>query len=215
MKAFVKFGIVVALCIGYPLQVFSQSVKPGIQQADNCSVNVSGNGSPVTLTCTGVDPKLAEQVRAILNSSRRNETNAKNISAKLDLTIAEYKIVSYGNLKQRCADMAFVISNFATKRENMVKDFPAIQFTEETYRGWQEGNSQRFYEYLLVMERLQKDLAKHDIVDEDLDERLKTLQEWSDATVKYPNANNHYLTAIEDIRRVADIFAKISYEIPQ
>jgi hypothetical protein len=52
---------------------FSQTQGPVAQQAGDCSVNIAGNGNTASLICKGVDPKLAEQVRAILNGTRRSE----------------------------------------------------------------------------------------------------------------------------------------------
>lgn len=89
MKILVMFGVLLTLCVGYPLQTFPQSKAPSSQQAGDCSVNITGNDNTASLVCTGVDAKLAEQVRAILNSTRRNENAAKDMSEKLDRIITQ------------------------------------------------------------------------------------------------------------------------------
>jgi len=52
-------------------------------------VNIRGNNSTASLIGTAVDPKLAEQVGAILNGTRRNQNAAKEISEKLDLILKQ------------------------------------------------------------------------------------------------------------------------------
>jgi hypothetical protein len=68
-----------------PALVSAQEKKAVVQQAGDCSVNITGNNNTTaSLVCSGVDPKLAEQVRAILNGTRRSEAATKEISEKLD-----------------------------------------------------------------------------------------------------------------------------------
>jgi hypothetical protein len=161
-----------------------------------------------------VDPKLAEQMKAILNSSRRNEDTAKDISEKLDRLIVGMGVASFGKLKQRCADMAIVISNYALQRDDVLREFPMIRSSEDTYKNWAEGNSQHFYQYLPELERLQKDLGQHSIVDVQFDEVLKLMRGWADVDGKYPEAHNRYLTTTDYIRGIAGLLIKISNEIP-
>ena len=68
---------------------FSQTKTPIVQESGDCSVNIRGNNSTASLIGTAVDPKLAEQVGAILNGTRRNQNAAKEISEKLDLILKQ------------------------------------------------------------------------------------------------------------------------------
>ena len=66
-------------------RALAQFKAPMTQEAGDCSVNIAGSGNNASLVCNNLDPKLAEQVRAILNSTQRNEKSTKDISHKLDL----------------------------------------------------------------------------------------------------------------------------------
>jgi hypothetical protein len=81
MKILVIVGA--TLCLSTS-QAFAQVKAPVSRQAGDCSVNITGNANSVSLVCRNVDPKLAEQVRAILNGTQRNEKDLKEISQKLD-----------------------------------------------------------------------------------------------------------------------------------
>lgn len=74
---------------GCAAQAYTQDkAAPIIQQAGECSVNVSGNNNTTaSLVCNNVNPKLAGQIRAIINNSRRNESALKEISGKLGLIL--------------------------------------------------------------------------------------------------------------------------------
>jgi hypothetical protein len=65
----------------------AQGTQQPIQQAGNCSINVSGNGNSASLECKGIDATLAKQVQTILNGTRQNEAAMKELSAKLDQII--------------------------------------------------------------------------------------------------------------------------------
>jgi hypothetical protein len=80
--------IPIILGLGISL-IFCQTKPPVAQRAGDCSVNITGNSNTASLVCNGVNPKLAEQVRAILNGTRRNESAAKKISEKLDLILKQ------------------------------------------------------------------------------------------------------------------------------
>jgi hypothetical protein len=81
--------ILLILSFGTSL-AFSQAKAPVVQQAGDCSVNITGNNnSTASLVCNGVDPKLAGQVRAIINGTRRNENAVKEMSEKLDLILKQ------------------------------------------------------------------------------------------------------------------------------
>jgi hypothetical protein len=214
MKTPVLLGALVLLCTGYPGQLLAQSGAQPIQQMATCSVINLANGT-ANVNCAGVDPKLAEQMRAILNSSRRSEGTAKEISEKLDRLIAGLGAASFGNLKQRCTDMAIAVSNYASQREDLLKEFPMIRSSNDFYKNWEEGNSEHFYPYLPELERLQKDLAQHNIVDLDFDGALRQVQAWADVDGKYPEAHNRYLTQTGYIRGIAAVLNKIAGEIPQ
>jgi hypothetical protein len=84
MKFFVMIGVFVTLCLGVISVAIPQSKTPTNQQAGDCSVNITGSDNTASLVCTGVNSKLAEQVRAILNRTRRNENAVKDMSEKLD-----------------------------------------------------------------------------------------------------------------------------------
>jgi hypothetical protein len=86
MKILVIVGA--TLCISTS-QAFAQVKAAVSQQAGDCSVNITGNANSVSLVCRNVDPKLAEQVRAILNGTQRNEKALKEISQKLDPIVKE------------------------------------------------------------------------------------------------------------------------------
>jgi hypothetical protein len=67
---------------------FPQAMAEVTQHAGDCSVNITGNNNTTaSLVCNGVDPNLAEQVRAIINGTRSNEGAVKEMSAKLDRII--------------------------------------------------------------------------------------------------------------------------------
>jgi|ERR1035441_1457698 hypothetical protein len=81
MKLFVLFGL--KLGVG-TLLAFAQAKAPVVQNAGDCSVNITGNNNTTaSLICYGVDPKLAELVRAILNGTRHNDKAIENLSKQL------------------------------------------------------------------------------------------------------------------------------------
>lgn len=81
MKTLIVLGLTLSLSTSLS---FSQAKASVVQQGGDCSVSISGNNNTASLICSGVDPKLAEQVRAILNGTRRSQSAAKEISEKLD-----------------------------------------------------------------------------------------------------------------------------------
>jgi hypothetical protein len=82
MKCFRPLGILLCFCTSL---VFSQTKPPAVQQAGDCSVNINGNNNTTaSLVCNEIDPKLAEQVRAIINGTHRNENAIRDMSEKLD-----------------------------------------------------------------------------------------------------------------------------------
>lgn len=85
MKTLMVLGLL-GLCAS---QGLSQKAPAIGQSADNCAVNIAGTGNTASLICKGIDPKLAEQVRAILNGTRRNAAATKEISEKLDLILRQ------------------------------------------------------------------------------------------------------------------------------
>jgi len=86
MKILVIFGLV--LSFSTPL-ASSQDRTPLLQQAGNCSVNISGNNNTASLVCNGVDRRLAEQVQVIINGTRSNDSAVKVMSKKLDRIIKQ------------------------------------------------------------------------------------------------------------------------------
>lgn len=87
MKLFRILGTLLGLGMS---PVFSPAQAQVVQHAGDCSVNITGNNNTTaSLVCNGVDPKLAEQVRAIINGTRRNESAVKEMSEKLDRIIKQ------------------------------------------------------------------------------------------------------------------------------
>jgi hypothetical protein len=80
-----KILIILVLTVGFSTSLaFTQAKTPVVQQGGDCSVNISGNHNTASLICRDVDRKLAEQIRAILNGTRRSENATKEVSEKLD-----------------------------------------------------------------------------------------------------------------------------------
>jgi hypothetical protein len=90
MKIFAKTLVVILLSSKASL-AFAQAKPATSQQAGDCSVNITGSGNTASLSCTNIDPKLAEQVRSILNGTQRNEKATKEISEKLDVVLKEIR----------------------------------------------------------------------------------------------------------------------------
>jgi hypothetical protein len=88
MKALIFTTLAVLFCLGSN-RALSQVKAPPHQEAGDCSVNLTGSGNNVSLVCTNVDPKVADQVRAILNGIKRNEKATKDVSDKLDLILRQ------------------------------------------------------------------------------------------------------------------------------
>ena len=83
----VTLGIIFCLDMSLAL---AQVKAPINQQAGDCALNlVAGSGNSVSLVCNNVDPKVAEQVQAILNSTQRNEKATKDLHHKLDLLLKQ------------------------------------------------------------------------------------------------------------------------------
>lgn len=91
MKNFKLLSVLLCLC---PPLVFSQTKPQVVQQAGDCSVNIAGNNTTASLTCNAIDPKLAEQIRAIVNGTHRNENALKGMSEKLDRIIKQMDLES-------------------------------------------------------------------------------------------------------------------------
>src|SRR5688572_7184696 len=70
---------------------FAQAKPAPSQQAGDCAMNITGSGNTASINCTNIDPKLAEQVRALVSSAQRNEKAAKEISEKLDAILKEVR----------------------------------------------------------------------------------------------------------------------------
>ncbi len=75
--------ILMVLVLGAQLAL-AQANAPVTQQGGDCSINVDGSNNTVSLVCKSVDPKLAEQITAILRGTHNNEKATKEISGKLD-----------------------------------------------------------------------------------------------------------------------------------
>ncbi|MGD1210941.1 MAG: hypothetical protein ABR973_06240 [Candidatus Acidiferrales bacterium] len=94
MKTFAFFALGL-VGLGTPV-AFSQS-RPVVQQAGDCSVNITGNNNTTaSLVCNGIDQKLAQQIREIVSSSRKDGKTLQDISQKLDLVLQQI-----GNIPQK------------------------------------------------------------------------------------------------------------------
>ena|ERR1700733_5608838 len=123
-------------------------------------------------------------------------------------------VPSYGNLKQRCKDMAATILNYASRREGLLKTFPSIKSSEKTYNGWEQGNGEHLSDqYLSDLTTLRDDLAKHDIKDLQLDSVIRAMQ-LIETSERHRELNDHYLMSLEDLKGIAGLLMKISDEIP-
>jgi hypothetical protein len=88
MKTIVAVGILSVACLGVSPQAYSQSQGPSsVQMAGNCSITTNGNANNSTLVCNDLDPKVASQIKAILNGTERTQTAIKMLSDKLDQII--------------------------------------------------------------------------------------------------------------------------------
>lgn len=72
----------IVLTLFAPL-LLAQTKPTTVQMAGDCAVNIAGNGNTASLVCKDLDPKLASQVKAILNSTRHNEKALANVSKQL------------------------------------------------------------------------------------------------------------------------------------
>jgi hypothetical protein len=81
-----RFLTTLGLCA--PL-MFAQTKPPVGQVAGDCAVNIVGNNNSASLVCGNLDPKLAEQMKTILNSTRHNQTAIDTISKQLATIQAE------------------------------------------------------------------------------------------------------------------------------
>ncbi len=90
MKLLVICSLIFGILGCGPALASAQDKSAVVQQSGDCSVNITGNNNTTaSLVCNGVDPKLAQQIRAIVNGTRRNESALKEISEKLDRVIKQ------------------------------------------------------------------------------------------------------------------------------
>lgn len=90
MKFVVEILVLLFLSFKAPV-AFAQPKPATTQQAGDCSVNITGSGNTATLNCTDIDPKVAQQIRAILSGTQRNEKATKEITEKLDVILKEVR----------------------------------------------------------------------------------------------------------------------------
>jgi hypothetical protein len=124
---------------------------------------------------------------------------------------------SYGNLKQRCEDMAASILNYASERENNFKNAPpGVQADAHMRTDWDVQTTEYFYQrYLSDLTTLRDDLAKHDIKDLQLDRVISMMQSAKYNNDKWPlHPPIRYPMSAEYLRGVAGILMKIAGEIP-
>lgn len=212
MRLPIKASLVLSLSLGLSVYTQAQSTGKTIQQSGNCSVNLIGNGT-ANLVCKSLDANVAKQVQSILNSTIRNENRTKEVEKKLDEMRTDLGIASFGNLKQRCVDMANLTLKYASDRENLLKEFPIVQSDSHMYDVWQEGNHDHFkLQYLPDLITLRDDLANHNIKDVQLNGVIRDMQ--GDTTGLGQNVNIHFLTSLDYLRGIASLLMKISTEIP-
>jgi hypothetical protein len=90
MKLLVICSLVFGILGCGPALASAQDKSAVVQQAGDCSVNITGNNNTTaSLVCNSVDPRLAEQIRAIVNGTRRNESAVREVSEKLDQIIKQ------------------------------------------------------------------------------------------------------------------------------
>ena len=113
--------------------------------------------------------------------------------------------------------MAGVISKLADDRQALFDKFgKQNSFRMDDYtKIFQEANSQRLYGYLPDLQKLQKDLAQHNVIDVEFDRELKGIREWANEDGKFPQANNSYQTTVQYLRDFAILITKVANEVPQ
>lgn len=84
MKVIAVFGILSAAWFSISPQAYSQAKATSVQKAGNCSITTNGNANNSTLVCNDLDPKVASQIKAILNGTERTQAALKVLSDKLD-----------------------------------------------------------------------------------------------------------------------------------
>jgi hypothetical protein len=80
--------VLLLFCLGSSV-AFSQGKQSVTQQSGSCSINNTGNNSTATLVCNSIDPKLAEQIKDIVDDSRRNKAELDQISKGVSLIQSE------------------------------------------------------------------------------------------------------------------------------
>jgi K+/H+ antiporter YhaU regulatory subunit KhtT len=117
MKALILSSLMFSILACDLASARPQEKRAVVQQAGDCSVNITGNNnSTASLVCNGVDRKLAEQVQAILNRTRRSESATKEISEKLDQILKQIK--PEPTLKEKALEMAREIADFVALRSD-------------------------------------------------------------------------------------------------
>ena len=90
-------GIVFAgVCLGQAKGV----AAPPAQQAANCSQNITGNNNTGTLTCYGVDKKLADQIGQLVTASKRDAKTLRDISEQMDELLKKFQPPATGSVIQ-------------------------------------------------------------------------------------------------------------------
>lgn len=83
--------LLVLLAFLFCVSAFSQSPGTASQQAKDCAQNFIGNNNSGTVTCTGVDKKLANQIGELVGASKRDSNALKSIMEKLDALLKELR----------------------------------------------------------------------------------------------------------------------------
>lgn len=135
MRVVAAFGILGAVWLAISPLVYSQSPVSAVQKAGNCSITTNGNANSSTLVCNDLDSKVASQIKAILNGTKRTQAALKLLSDKLDQlidTVSERRLTSQqmhaleGAARGICA--SFPIINVTASNANQEAQRFAMDF---------------------------------------------------------------------------------------
>lgn len=79
--------IVVLSALATGSQAYGQAKSGSDQKVGDCFITTNGNNNDSKLVCDDLDPKVASQIKAILNGTGRTQAELKVLSDKLDQII--------------------------------------------------------------------------------------------------------------------------------
>lgn len=90
------------LAIGLLTTVMALCQPPGnvSQQGRDCVQNFVGNNNTGSITCSGVDQKLAEQINQLIGASKRNTKTLKDISDSIEKLLRQVQAEMTGSITQ-------------------------------------------------------------------------------------------------------------------